>query len=122
VILWFTIIQVAVAASAGLLCVIIGLAGRKPADLTNGAVLVVEVLLVAQLVVAVVAPAAGNAPTGSLLEFYVYLVTALILPPVAVFWGLIERTRWSTVILGVAGLAVAVMLYRMYQIWFVQVA
>jgi hypothetical protein len=122
VILWFTIIQIAVAATAGLLCVTVGLAGRKPADPTNGAVLVVEVLLVAQLAVAIVAPAAGNAPTGSLLEFYVYLITALILPPVSVFWGLIERTRWSTVILGVACLAVAVMLYRMYQIWFVQVA
>jgi hypothetical protein len=34
-----------------------------------------------------------------------------------VFWALIERTRWSTVVLGVAGFAIAVMVVRMAQIW-----
>jgi hypothetical protein len=37
-------------------------------------------------------------------------------------WALVDRSKWSTVILGVASLAVAVMVYRMTQIWFVQVA
>ena len=46
----------------------------------------------------------------------------MLLPPAAVFWALIERNRWSTVILGVACLAIAVMVYRMYQIWTLQVA
>jgi len=50
------------------------------------------------------------------------LVSAIILVPLAGFWALVERNRWSTVILGVACLAVAVMVYRMYQIWAVQVA
>ena len=36
-----------------------------------------------QLVVAIVAPAFGNTPTGSLLEFYIYLVSAVLLPPLA---------------------------------------
>jgi len=43
-------------------------------------------------------------------------------PPLAVLWGLIERNKWSTVVLGVACLAAAVMVYRMHQIWFVQIA
>ena len=63
--------------------------------------------------VAIVAPAVGNSPTGSLLEFYIYLSAALLIPPLAVVWALVERTRWSTVVLGVACLAVAVMVYRM---------
>ena len=113
----------AMALGAGLLCLILGLAGRPPADLTLGATLFVEVYLIVQLVVAIVAPAFGNSPTGSALEFYVYLVTAILIPPLAIGWALVERTsRWSTAILGVACLAVAVMVYRMYQIWFVQVA
>jgi len=122
VIEWFTWVQLAVAFPAGLLCVVLGLAGRRPADLTMGALALVEVLLLGQVVVSIVAPLAGNAPTGSALEFWVYLVTAAIIPPLAIVWGLVDRSRWSTVTLGVAALAVGVMLYRMYQIWFVQVA
>jgi hypothetical protein len=119
---WFTLVQVAVAVAAGLLCIAMGLAGRRPADLTIGATALVEVLLVIQLVVALLAPAFGNLPTGSVLEFYVYLVSAVLLPPIAVVWALVERNRWSTVILGVACLAIAVMVYRMGQIWSVQLA
>ncbi|MCU1408238.1 MAG: hypothetical protein JWM23_318 [Microbacteriaceae bacterium] len=117
---WFTWLQLAVAAFAGALCIVLGLAGRKPTDLTMGATAVVELLLIAQLVVAIVAPLAGNEPTGSPLEFWVYLVSALLLPIAAGFWALVERSRWSTVILGVVCLSVGIMLYRMLQIWTVQ--
>lgn len=117
---WFTAVQVAVACIAGVLCIVLGLAGRVPSDLTMGAVALVELLLVAQLVVTIVAPPVGNEPTGSLAEFYIYLISALLLPLAGGFWALIERTRWSTVILGAVCLAIAVMLYRMGQIWFVQ--
>ncbi|WP_127793058.1 hypothetical protein [Agromyces sp. LHK192] len=119
---WFTWVQVGVAVAAGLLCLVLGFAGRLPSDLTIGALALVEVLLIGQVVMAVVAPAVGNAPTGSVLEFWVYLVSAALLPPAAAFWALLERNRWSTVVLGVAALAVAVMVYRMFQIWTVQQA
>lgn len=120
---WLTAVLLAVSIAAGLLCVVLGLAGRRPSDLTLGATLLVDLVLVVQLVVAIVAPATGNVPTGSSLEFYVYLVSAILLPPLAILWSLLERTsRWSTVVLGVAALAIAVMVYRMHQIWFVQVA
>ncbi len=49
-----------------------------------------------------------------------YLVSAALLPPASAIWGLVERNRWSTVVIGVALLAVAVMVYRMGQIWFIQ--
>jgi len=119
---WFVIAQVAVATIAGLACVIIGFAGRIPNDYTIGATALVELLLIAQIVVSLVAPAVGNAPTGDPLEFWIYLITAALIPPAAVFWALIERNKWSTVVLGVACLSVAVMVYRMGQIWFVQSA
>ena len=120
---WLTAVIVAASVAAGLFCVALGLIGAKPNDLTLGATLIVELLLIVQLVVAIAAPTFGNTPTGSALEFYVYLVTAILLPPMAVLWALLERSsRWSTVVLGVASLAIAVMVYRMHQIWFVQVA
>jgi len=62
---WYTIFEVVNATLAGAFCVILGLAGRKPNDYSMGAALVVEVLLVAQLVIAIVAPFTGNEPTGS---------------------------------------------------------
>ncbi|MCI0158573.1 hypothetical protein KNO15_17870 [Leifsonia shinshuensis] len=117
---WFVALQVGVAVIAGVLCLVLGLAGRVPGDVTMGAVALVELLLIVQLVMAIVAPALGNSPSGSLAEFYIYLVSALLLPLAGGFWALIERNRWSTVILGGVCLAIAVMVYRMGQIWFVQ--
>ncbi|MFE1645498.1 hypothetical protein ACFM35_07985 [Microbacterium sp. P01] len=121
-ILWFTYVQVGVATVGGLLCVVLGLAGRRPSDLSVGALALLELLLIAQIVVAVIAPFAGNSPSGSLLEFWVYLVSAALLPPAGAAWALLERSRWSTVIMGIAALAVAVMVWRMQTIWTIQIA
>ncbi|WP_308468317.1 hypothetical protein [Rathayibacter soli] len=117
---WYMAVQIGVALLAGLLCLGLGFAGRVPSDLSLGSIALVTVLLVAQLVVTIVAPLVGNEPRGNLAEFYVYLISAIILPVAGGFWALIERSRWSTIILGLIGLALAVMLYRMGQIWFVQ--
>lgn len=117
---WFALTQVAIAVIVGLACVVLGLAGRCPNDYTLGGTLIVEVLLIAQVVISAVSPLFGNGPTGDPVEFWVYLISAILIPPAAAFWALVDRNRWSTVILGVACLAVAVMVYRMLQIWFVQ--
>jgi hypothetical protein len=122
VIEWYATVVIIIAATVGLASVILGLAGRFPSDYTLGATAVVEVLLIGQLALAIVAPLTGNSPTGSLIEFWVYLISAILIPPAAVLWALVERSKWSTVILGLACLAIAVMVYRMTQIWFVQVA
>lgn len=119
---WFTWVLVVVAAAGGLGLVVLGLAGRRPNDLVLAAAALVEVLLLAQLVISLLSPAFGNWPTGNGLEFWVYLISAILLPPVAAVWALVDRGRWSTVVIGVALLAVAVMAYRMGQIWFVQTA
>lgn len=117
---WFTALQIGVAVTGGVLAVALGLTGRRPSDLTMAFAGVVALLLIVQLAVTIAGPLTGNQPTGSLFEFYIYLISAIFLPVGAGFWALIDRSRWSTVILGVAQLAVAVMLYRMGQIWFIQ--
>lgn len=119
-ILGFTIAQVVVAGFAGLLCIAIGLAGRRPGDVSVGAIALVQLLLVAQIVVSIVAPFVGNNATGSVLEFWAYLITAAMLPIGAIVWAFIDRTRWSVVVMGVLSLAVAVMVYRMHVIWTIQ--
>lgn len=119
---WFTWAQVVVACVAGLVCLVAGFSGKLPNDVTVGATALVLLLLLVQLVVAIVAPFAGNPPTGNVVEFYIYLVSAILLPPLAVVWALVDRTRWSNLVLAAAVFAVAVMVYRMLQIWTVQVA
>ncbi|MBD8205615.1 hypothetical protein IFU08_00555 [Microbacterium sp. CFBP 8790] len=121
-ILWFTLAQVGIAVLAGLVAVVAGLAGRRPGDVTVGSLALIELLLIVQIVVAIIAPFAGNPPSGSLLEFWTYLASAALVPVAGAAWALIERSRWSTVIMGVAALAVAVMVWRMYVIWTVQIA
>ena len=118
---WFVWVQVVVALVVGLLCVGIALSGGAPNDLTVFAIGAVELLLLAQVVVSIVAPFTGNHPTGDLLEYWIYLVTAVIIPPAATLWALVARSRWSTAILAAAAFTVAIMVWRMSQIWFVQV-
>lgn len=121
-ILWFTIVQLAVAIVAGLLCVVLGLLGKRPNDYTVGALALVEVLLVVQVVMAIVSPFAGNPALGDPLEYGVYLFSAVLLPVGGVIWALLDRTKWSTVIMGVVALALAVMIWRMQVIWITPVA
>jgi hypothetical protein len=61
--------------------------------------------------------ASGNTAKGDVIEFYGYLLTALLVADGAGLWSLAERSKFSTIILGSANLTVAIMLYRMWQIW-----
>ena len=118
----YTTAMVVVTLAGGVLAVVLGLAGRKPSDLSLAGAALTELLLLVQLGIALFAPAAGNRPTGNPVEFYAYLLSALIIPPAAIVWAFVERTRWATVVVGIACLAIAVMVVRMQIIWTVQQA
>lgn len=117
---WFSTIAIAVSVIAGLVALVLGGIGRKPDDYSILTTAVVALVLIVQIVMGIVAPFVGNQPTGDIVEWWFYIVTALVLPVGAIIWALVDRSRWSTVVMGVASLAVAVMLFRMNQIWFVQ--
>lgn len=117
---WFTTIAIVVSVIAGLIALVLGGIGRTPDDYSVLSTAAVAVVLLVQIVIGAVAPFVGNEPTGDLLEWWIYLITALVLPIAAIAWALVDRSRWSTVVMGVASLAVAVMIFRMNQIWFVQ--
>ncbi|MEU4671810.1 hypothetical protein AB0F91_28495 [Amycolatopsis sp. NPDC023774] len=77
---------------------------------------VVEVLLLTQLVVGIVLLASGEKP-GSLATFLAYLIGCLVVLPVGAVWALAERSRSSTVVLGIACLAIPVMVLRLNEVW-----
>ena len=117
---WFTTIAIIVSVVAGLAALVLGGIGRKPDDYSVLATAAVALVLIVQIVIGIVAPFVGNEPTGDIVEWWLYLIVALLLVVAGVVWALIDRTRWATIILGVVAVTVAVMVYRMNQIWFVQ--
>ena len=119
---WFVWAQVVLAAGAGVSAVLFAILGKTPNDFTLGPVTVVLLLLVVQLGMGAFAPALGNSPTGSLLEWWMYGVTAVLMVPAAMVWALVERSVMSNVVLGLLAGTIAVMLTRMHTIWFINVS
>ena len=95
-----------------------GAAKRKPSLVSIGALGLVELGLLVQLISTVLMVVGGARAKGDTIEFFAYVLVAIVVPLGAAFWALIERTRWSTFVLGVGALTVAIMLVRMHQIWF----
>jgi O-antigen ligase len=80
------------------------------------AIAVLEALLVAQLVIGIVLLAGGERP-GSLATYLAYLIGCLVVLPIGAAWALAERSRASTVVLGIACLAIPVMVLRLNEVW-----
>jgi hypothetical protein len=49
--------------------------------------------------------------------FVGYLVAVLLVPPAGVLWARADPSRWGGTVLAVAGLVVAVMAWRLLQLW-----
>lgn len=76
----------------------------------------VEVGLLVQAVIAVARLIGGTRPS-SVATFVGYLAGSLVILPVGTLWALEERTRWSSVVLAVAGVTVALVEVRMSIVW-----
>lgn len=76
----------------------------------------VEGVLVVQAVMALTSMFGGDRPE-QLATFIGYLLTVVLLPPVAALLGAAERTRWGSVIVAVAAGVVAVLVLRLQQVW-----
>lgn len=77
---------------------------------------VVEAAVLVQLLL-VSAVALGGRFAHDAATFWGYLVTTLIVLPLAALWAFAERTRWSSVVLLLASLTVVFLEWRLIQIW-----
>ena len=75
-----------------------------------------ELVLVVQLVLVVVALVGGERPPETA-TFLAYLVSVVLVPVAGVLWSRSEPTRWAGSVVAVAGLVVAVMVWRLLQLW-----
>ena len=108
--LWFGVV-------AGLLLVAMGLIGRRPSGFSLALVAGSEFGLAMQLIASITLVVLGERAKLDTWEFFGYLIVALLVPIAAAIWALIDRNRWSTVVMGAGVLTVVVMLVRMHQIW-----
>jgi len=105
------------AVAAGLILIFLGLIGKSPSGFSLGLAIGVEAGLLVQLILSIVLVSLGQFAVIDTWEFFGYLIVALMVPIAGAVWALVERNRWSTVVLGAAVLTIAVMLVRMQQIW-----
>lgn len=100
------------------ICLVAGILKKAPNDITILSVAAVELALIVYLVGSIVRVIAGEPIAGEAWEFWGYLGTAMLLPPAAVYWSILERTRWSNFVLAAVGVTAMVMAARMNQIWY----
>ena len=114
---WLYLTLLGISLTVGAFLVVVGLFGGRPKGYLIIALLTVELGLLVQLAVSTGVVIVGQQAAISTIEFFGYLLVALLIPPGAVVWALAEPTRWSTVVLGFSSLTIAIMLVRMSQIW-----
>jgi hypothetical protein len=89
---------------------------RLPGDPVFGALVVLEVGIVAQLVIGLVR-VFGEHPGVNVAAYLGYLVGALLVLPIGFLWSAGERTRSGTAVLLVAVLVVPVLSLRLHDLW-----
>jgi hypothetical protein len=80
------------------------------------ALAVVELGVLVQTVLAVVALIGGDRPV-QLATFVVYLIVTTLFLPAAVGLSILEPTRYGSVIAGVGSVVVAILMLRLLQTW-----
>jgi hypothetical protein len=75
-----------------------------------------EVLLLVQAGIAVVALLGGERPPETA-TFLGYLAGVVLVPIAGVLWARTERTRWAGTVIAVAAAVVGVMIWRLLQLW-----
>jgi hypothetical protein len=114
---WLFYLILIQATTIGGVLVLLGLVGSTPRGYLVLVFSTLEISLFVQLAVSVGIVLAGQQAALSTVEYFGYLLVALLVPLAGAAWALMERTRWSTVILGATALTISVMLLRMWQIW-----
>ena len=92
------------------------LARRRIGSLHVAGAALLEAVLVVQAVVALVAFAGGHRPPETA-AFLGYLVGVVLVPVAGLLWARTEPTRWAGTVLAVAAAVVAVMVWRLVQLW-----
>jgi hypothetical protein len=78
---------------------------------------VLEILLLVLIGLIVARLAGGGRPASGLALLIGYLIAMPLVPVAAGLWGAMERSRWGPAVIAVAGLAAAVLMVRLHEMW-----
>jgi hypothetical protein len=98
------------------LCVITAIRNRPMGVVLVAGLGLLEIALLVQAGIGI-AKVIGGEGAGETATFIGYLAGTIVIPPVAVFWGLGERSRWGPAVAAVACFAIPAMVGRLLQIW-----
>lgn len=100
-----------------LVCWVMTALRSHPADSSIVSLALIELYLIVYAVYAGIRQVGGASITGEAWEFWGYIFTALLLPVGVFIWAVIDKTRWSNLVMSFVGLVVFVMVYRLEEIW-----
>ncbi|MEU8270727.1 hypothetical protein AB0B89_26660 [Sphaerisporangium sp. NPDC049002] len=98
------------------LCVIVAIRNRPMGMVLLVGLGLLELALLAQAGIGVAKVIGGEHPHETA-TFIGYLAGTILIPPVAAFWALGERTRWGPAVAAVGCFAIPVMVGRLLQLW-----
>lgn len=96
--------------------VVSAIIGRPPGNALFYCSFLAEIGVLVQTVGGFISIARGHGPE-ELATSIAYLIAIVLLMPVAIWWAVTDRTRYASVVMTIAGLAIAVMSLRLLQLW-----
>ncbi|RJN31919.1 hypothetical protein [Nesterenkonia natronophila] len=111
------ILGTVICALSTLVCWTMTAVRAHPADSSIISLAAIELYLIVYGIYAGVRQVMGASTVGEAWEFWGYIITALMLPVGVFIWAMVDKTRWSNLVMSFVGLVVFVMVYRMEEIW-----
>ena len=103
---------------AFLICCVQFLRAKAPDDWSQGSAIALQGWLFVYFIGSLIMQVMTDGPRGDWLEYYGYLITAMVIPAGAFMWSLSEKTRWATLVLAIVGPVLIVMVQRMNMLWY----
>ena len=113
---WLSYVVIAIAVVAAVWGVVSAITRKPPGNLQFYWSFLTELAVIVQSVVGFVAVARGHGPAETATGIG-YLIGIVVLMPAAIWWAIMDRSRYSGLVMTIAGVAIAVMSLRLLQIW-----
>lgn len=113
---WLSYVVIGIAVVAAIWGAISSITRRPPGNLQFYWSFLTEVAVIVQSVIGLIAIARGHGPAETATAIG-YLIGIVVLMPVGIWWAIVDRSRYSGLVMTVAGVAIAVMSLRLLQIW-----
>lgn len=113
---WLTIAVIGIAAVAAIWGAVSAIIGRPPGNLLFYWSFLATLAVLVQSVVGFVSIATGNGP-AELAVGLGYLIGIIVLMPAAIWWSVADRSRFSGLVMTVAGIGIVVMSLRLLELW-----